>query len=378
MKTKLRTLSMILFFSFFLFVLPIQAFAGTFSDGGDRLVDMQQDDGGWDWPLYDGDYTNASPKNTAAPIAMGLLAAYEATGDSSYLDKAIEAGEFIKAESPPHSTANGIFMGKLSEVTGDTSYATDVKEEFYDKLDTGGYTKGTTNYSTSTYAQYIYELRVSQGNFNLGLWDVGLAAAGAAMVGASSQSLSDWQTAIETGLVTYWQDDYSVVQDGNSVIGLAGAIYGLSELGVDTLNAKIVSSNALNGATTLTELVEVLLGYQTDSGAFSNYASFVDDIYTGAQVTAYAIIALASVDADLYEAEIAAAASWLSSVQLSTGGWSGDWEADDSTRENNEVTGEALWALGPEGANVPEPATMMLFGIGLLGLAGVSRKKRIS
>ena len=61
------------------------ATASTFDEvmenGGNRLIALQNDDGGWDWPLDDGVSTNASPTNTAAPIAMGLLAAYENTGD---------------------------------------------------------------------------------------------------------------------------------------------------------------------------------------------------------------------------------------------------------------------------------------------------------
>ncbi|MCP3873000.1 MAG: PEP-CTERM sorting domain-containing protein [Desulfobacteraceae bacterium] len=35
-----------------------------------------------------------------------------------------------------------------------------------------------------------------------------------------------------------------------------------------------------------------------------------------------------------------------------------------------------VWAVNTNIASVPEPATMLLFGIGLLGLAGVNRRKK--
>ena len=48
----------------------------VFNAGGDRLGSLQNNDGGWDWPLDDGNPNNASPLNTIGPIAMGLAKAY--------------------------------------------------------------------------------------------------------------------------------------------------------------------------------------------------------------------------------------------------------------------------------------------------------------
>ncbi|MCK5246616.1 hypothetical protein KAR02_06935, partial [Candidatus Bipolaricaulota bacterium] len=45
-------------------------------DGGARLEALQNNDGGWDWPLDDGNPGSTSPVNTIGPIAMGLARGY--------------------------------------------------------------------------------------------------------------------------------------------------------------------------------------------------------------------------------------------------------------------------------------------------------------
>ncbi len=344
--------------------------ADTFEDGGNRLLGLQNDDGGWDWPLDNGDPATGSANNTAAPIAMGLLAAYEQTGDSAYLAGAVEAGEFIKAVSPPHSTGNGIFMSELSKVTGDASYVADVKSEFYDALEGGVYDKDGTDYGITGYADYIIGRR-SGGYTDLAAWDIGLAAAGAVKVGCDQSVLTDWADALDSGLES-WEYEYGSAAGSSyyNVLGLAGGVYGFAALGQETLDLTGCDLETI-GITSLTELADLLASYQTESGGFSKYSQYVNSLYAGAQATSYAILALSEVDSVKYASQISKAAQWLMDIQLSTGGWSGAWEGIGS--ENNEITGEALWATS---VAVPAPGAILLAGLGTACVGRIRRRIR--
>lgn len=328
--------------------------ATTFSSGGDRLIETQNIDGGWGWPL-----SGTSAPNTAAPIAMGLLSAYEQTGDTAYLDAAISAGAFIRDVSPPHATGNGIFMHALSQATGDSQYANDVKTEFYDALAAGTYDRSGTLYDTAGYAQHILSARTAQGYGNLATWDLALAAVGAYRLGADTTA---WIDVIEDAINAMDSDAYF------DVIGLAGGVWALAELGVDF----DPTSGAYAADDNLDDLAATLASYQIDGGGFAWNSGYVipDDDNEAVQETAYAILALNAVDPAGYLSEILGASAYLSSVQLASGGWE-NYAGDG---ENNEVTGEALWGINTA-EPVPEPGTMLLLGSGLLGLAGIRRKK---
>ena len=343
---------------------------GVIQDGGDRLIETQNNDGGWDWPLDNGDPATGSASNTAGPIAMGLLAAYAQTGDVKYLNAALEAGNFVKSVSPPHSTGNGLFMAALSDASGDASYAADVKTEFYDALAAGTYDKNGTLYDTAGYAQYILDVRASQGIKDLGIWDVGVAAAGAAVLGVEQAELDIWGDKLEAGL-NNWEGDYSTGNSSYSVLGLAGGIFGLAAMGQDSLDAAIAGGSYLDGAQTTAQLADILVTYQAPDGGFAKYADYVMDDYTGVQGTAYAILALNEVDPVGYADEISLAARWLADVQLGTGGWGGSYAG--ASGENNEVTGEALWAVD---ASIPEPASFLIWAcLGLLVTGGLNRRR---
>jgi hypothetical protein len=317
-----------------------------FQDGGDRLAELQNDDGGWGWPL-----TGTSATNTVGPIAMGLAKAYENTGDTDQLAALQKAATYLQTKAL-YSPSDGYLAAELDRVLGTTANVAAVKANFYDKLAAGTYVgKGGTVYSTETYIAYIQTAR-SGTQANMAAWDIGMGVVGATAAGADA---SLWIAATQSEIDELAADNYY------GVLGLAGALYGLSYAGVeyDPTGGWVASAGSL------TEMADILVASQADSGGFTWWVE-VGDGYEAVQETAYAILALNEVDRALYQDEVLNAGAYLRSVQLATGGW----ENYGGSGENNEVTGEALWA---ESVVVPVPGAVLL---GVLGLAAAGRKLR--
>lgn len=108
------------------------------TNGANRIVQLQDSNGGWDW-----DVTNASGPtgtdylNIEGVTADGLLAAYKVTGDKTYLDDAIKAGDYLVSGYGNNGANAGMFgqTGKvninafnvkflynLGKITGNTAY----------------------------------------------------------------------------------------------------------------------------------------------------------------------------------------------------------------------------------------------------------------
>ena len=320
--------------------------ADAYQDGGNRLVDLQNDDGGWDWPLDNGDSTTSSPMNTIGPITMGLAEAYAQTSDADMLAALQSAGSMLLTKTNTFSPTDGYMAVQLDSILGGTTYVDHIKTYFYDALATGTYQRSgdTTLYDTASYVGRIRTIR-SGSTANLAAWDIGMGLYAANLVGADT---SVWTTALKAEI-----DEL----DGNNnydVIGLAGAVMGLASINEDYNPTAGQHADAAN----LMDLADILAGYQISSGGFAWNSNYViaDDYNEAIQETAYALLALNELDASAFAAEILAAGGYLEAAQLATGGWENYYGGG----ENNEVTGEALWAMG----QAPEPATMSILALG--------------
>ncbi|MDA3790332.1 MAG: PEP-CTERM sorting domain-containing protein [Desulfobacula sp.] len=344
-KKFLSIFSMGLFLFTMIGIASASNFYESMLDGGNRLVETQNTDGGWDWPLDDGNSATGSALNTIAPIGMGLAQAYLQTGDAAQKVALQTVGEFLLTKTA-FSTHDGYLAAQLDNIFGGTTYKNYVKENYYDKLEAGTYERNSIQYDTETYIDFLVSYRAG-ANANLAAWDIGMGLYSAEAVGVDT---SEWMTGTQEGLdaITY----------GNfyDVVGLAGSLFGLA---------------TAESSTDLTTYATKLSGYQIGDGGWT-WTDGAMDAAAGdetVQETAYAMMALLAVDSELYSGQARTGANWLMEVQLATGGWK-NWSG--ALSENNEITGEALWAIS---AAVPEPTTLLLLGFGLLGVAGVSRRK---
>ncbi len=336
--------------------------------GGVRLEFLQNNDGGWDWPLNDGNPGSTSPVNTIGPIAMGLARAEWNDTDPAFRAALADTGGLLLKKTNNFSPSDGYLATALDSVFGGTTYRDFLTAKFYGPLAAGTYNRNGAG-TLYTTASYVQSIRTARAGNNMAEWDLGMGAVAAVACGADPAA---WVAGIKAELNEH---NSSASKAGYyDVIGLAGAVYGLAVAGADF----DPTTGDLAAASSLHDLADILAGYQittgTGAGGFAWNANYVIPSDTNEQVqeTAYAILALSAVDRSEYLSVIEAAAEWLIAFQLGTGGW-GNYAGSG---ENNEVTGEAMWGIhgvyladvwvGPGGSDSG-------FGFGFLPFASVQK-----
>jgi hypothetical protein len=301
-----------------------------FKNGGDRLVTTQYADGKWGWPL------TAPPTygNTLGPIAKGLIQSYKRSLSVSQLTAINKAKIALLSKTNNFSPSDGYLAKAIDDAIGGTTCVTYLNTYFYGPLAAGTYNRNGagTLYNTASYISMIRTNR-SGSQANMAAWDLGLGLVGAANCGVTSSELDLWIQGTKDEINEINSADYY------DVIGLAGGIYGLAFVH-ESFDPSSGSFGAL--ASNIQDLSGILASYQINNGGFAWNSGYVipNDGNESIQETSYAILALNEVDRTVFYTNITGAADYLANVQLPSGGW----ENYAGSGENNEITGEALWA----------------------------------
>jgi beta-lactam-binding protein with PASTA domain len=313
------------------FVVSIGEPAAAMGLGGNRLVEVQNNDGGWDrdWPPDDGDPNSGSDPETFASVAMGLVQAYRQTGEPNMLAALQKAKTYLLSKTDNFAATDGALAVELDSILGDTACVDYVSTNFYDKLEAGTYYDVVSDaiHDTNSYIQTLRDL--DEEIANLAAWDLGLGLYSAYMIGANT---TEWIAGVKAEI------DELDGGHGYDVLGLAGAVFGLTVVGEDY----DPQAGQHEAASSLGDLVAILAGYQLDTGGFTWYWMYREEgLDEMVQETVYGLMALNEFDRDGYLTKIWDAGNYLQSIQLATGGW----ENYPGYDENNEITGEVLSAI---------------------------------
>lgn len=249
----------------------------------------------WEWVIG----SDSSGPNVQGISATGLLAAYERTDDSSYLDGAIAAGDTLVAryDAAPEKRAYSQdieFLVRLSQDSGDTSYAT-VAQQWYANTTDAYDAEELVDY-------YIDALGV------IAAWDLGSQIRAAVAVGETG-----YATDIASSLFNH--NDFDLNDEGLGGWDYGSLLWALRDLGDNSFRSHVE------------EMRDILLDTQQEGHSWdSDYQS-----------TAYAVLGLARPRTPVLAQAVSDAWVFLDNEQTEEGGW--------GTPGIGEVNSEVLMAL---------------------------------
>ena len=132
--------------------------------GADYVLSMQFPSGGWGWRA---DYTAPSTATIGA-TGVGMLRAYDLTGNTAYLDSAEAAGNFRMDNKyangdPRFATFDPYFMWQLSLRAGDNTWSDYAAAGFFGELAAGTYGPDD-DWDTAEYISLIQGVRAETGS----------------------------------------------------------------------------------------------------------------------------------------------------------------------------------------------------------------------
>ncbi len=330
------------------------ASAGTIGDAADWLVGHQNADGSFPWTVGGGVYSNVQ-----APPGMGLFRAYQATGNTTYLDAAKKTGDYLLTKPKKYSDGDMRFATHdpmFLELLGG-SYASFLQTEFWDKLTAGTYGE-SNDMDAAAWGSSVVSGRTSQGIVELSPWDLSASAIGAHIGG---------ETAIRNALMGAILDGLEATGSSDTdydLIGLAGAIWASAVTGIDL----DPTAGRWASAGSTSDLADTLNAYIAPNGGwvYNTTAALTSD-NADTQTTAFALLGLFALDPSAYASQIEDGLAYLRSVQNASGQflvWPG---ASTTAAGGVETHGEALHAYS---VVVPTPSAGLL-GLTLLGGLGV-------
>lgn len=296
-----------------------------------RLVALQSStDFGWDW-VVDGEpphSASASSQNLYGVVAVGLIFAYEKTGNSTYLTAAENAANYMTSGPAASFWNNGwgyefdyIFLTTLSAVSGISSYATYAGEAWtWQKANIGRYAYGN---QYQLWDRYAYEW-IGIGYYGGAAWQCSYWGLAALDMGDTTWA-AQMATTIHANMTLialpmtapYLANNYT---NDYVNMGMASALNLLATIGgystdVATLKSQLESNQISDGS------------WDFQSATVGNGES---------QTTAYCVIGLMAAGDS---APALKGSDWLIANQLSNGGWAG------SPDEYSEIDSEAMQAL---------------------------------
>ena len=315
-------------------------------DAAIHIVLQQCPNGGFGWPHDDCSATN---NNITPPIMEGIHQAWKVTNNNAYLGVMVDAGNYdLQATFANTEAKFGVytpeFMWNLSRNTGDSTYTDFIETSLFTELQNSTY--GPDDLDAAGWVASVVANR--QGNWiNLLPWEFRSLPLIAQRHCRPAQA-DVFEQALLDGFNT--MNDTSPNTVYNDITGLSGGIWGLASLNRQTFPAINAPLHAINGMTSLQQLVDFLVSHQNPDGSWYWHTNLnsPSEAAKDTQSTAYAVMALIKANERLatdYLPAINLGQNWLESMQGQFGGFI----SGPGGVENTEIEAEALTALATIG-----------------------------